>query len=279
MISKIVAIIVIVGSFVGGFMMEGGTMLSLWHPAELVIILGIAFGVFLAASPVFVWKKTVVYLGRFFMGGRVNKKVYEEVLNLLDDLSRLARKQGILSLEKHLNMPEESDIFAEYPLVLKHKELRKFITDNFSYLLLNPPASLPFKSYLEDQIEDIIQSMMEVPKVTGKIAGLLPGFGIVAAVMGVILTMNLLGGDMDVAKIGSSIGAALVGTLTGIFISFGVVAPFTHAVEIMIRQDRAIFEVCASFLNAFANGVSPNMAYEIGRQRIPAEFELPRDED
>lgn len=277
MISKVVAIIVILGSFFGGFMIAGGALISLWHPAELLIILGIALGVFLGATPVYVWKKTMVYLGRYFKGGRVNKQIYEETLFLLDDLSRLAGKEGVLSLEKHLNGPEESNIFAEYPTVLMHRELLKFIVDNFSYLLLNPPKSLSFESYLEDQIEDIIQSMMEVPKATGKIAGLLPGFGIVAAVMGVILTMNLLGGDMDVAKIGMSIGAALVGTLTGIFVSFGIVAPFTHAVEIMIRQERAIFEMTASFLNAFSKGVSPSMAFEMGRQRVPVEFEIPRD--
>ncbi len=134
------------------------------------------------------------------------------MLGLLDELSRLARSQGLLALENHVVSPENSSIFAKYPLVLKHKELKKFVVDNFSYLLLNPPQSLNFENYLHDQIEDIMQSMMEVPKATGKIANLMPGFGIIAAVMGVILTMNLLGGDMDVAAIGNSIGAALVGT-------------------------------------------------------------------
>lgn len=277
MFSKLIAILIVLGSFFGGYMWEGGTIVSLWHPAELVIILGISLGVFLGATPVYVWKKTFVYLGRYFSGGRVNKRTYAQVLDLLDELSRQARKQGILSLEKHLSVPEASSIFMRFPLVLRHKELKKFIADNFSYLLLNPPASLSFKDYLEEQVDDIIQSMMEVPRATGKIAALLPGFGIVAAVLGVILTMNLLGGDMDVAKIGTSIGAALVGTLTGIFFSFAVVSPFTHAVEVMIREDRAVFQVCTSFLHAFSNGVSPSMAYEVGRQRVPAEFELSRD--
>jgi chemotaxis protein MotA len=278
MISKVIAIFIILGSFIGGFLMEGGSLLSLWHPAELIIILGISLGVFLAATPVYVWGQTLIFIGRFFKNTRVNRETYEETLFLLDELSRFSRKFGLLALEKHLILPEESDIFLKYPRVLSHKELKKFIVDNFSYLLLNPPTSLPFNYYLEDQIEDVIQSMMEVPKATGKIAALLPGFGIVAAVMGIIITMNLLGGDMDVAKIGTSIGSALVGTLTGIFFSFGVVSPFTHAVEIMIRQDRSIFEMSASFLNAFASGVSPRMAMEVGRQRIPTEFELLREE-
>ncbi len=252
-------------------------MLSLWHPAELVIILGVAFGVFLAATPVYVWMKTLVYLRRYFSGGRVNQNVYIETLGLLDEVARLARSQGVLAIEAHVNAPESSSIFAKYPMVMKHRELRKFIADNFNYLLLNPPQCLNFRSFLDDQIHDIVSSMQEVPKATGKISDLLPGFGIVAAVMGVILTMNLLGGDMDVAKIGASIGAALVGTLTGIFVSFAVVAPFTHAVGIMIRQDKAVFEVVAAFLNAFSHGVSPSMAVEVGRQRVPPEFEIPRD--
>lgn len=261
----------------GGFMLAGGSLISLWHPAELLVILGLGLGVFLGSTPVYVWSKTMVYVGRYFSGGRINKKIYEEVLMLLDELSRLARSQGLLALENHVVAPESSSIFAKYPLVLKHRELKKFVVDNFAYLLLNPPQTLNFENYLQDQIEDITSSMMEVPKATGKIANLMPGFGIIAAVMGVILTMNLLGGDMDVAKIGNSIGAALVGTLTGIFFAFAVIAPFTHSVEIMIRQDRAVFEVAASFLVAFAHGVSPSMALEIGRQRVPPEFDLPRD--
>lgn len=277
MIAKPIAILIIWGSFFGGFLMEGGKVISLWHPAELIIILGIALGVFLASTPVYVWTKTMVYLGRFFSGGRINKKIYIETLSLLDEIARLARSQGVLAIEAHVSAPESSSIFSKYPVVMKHKELRKFIADNFNYLLLNPPQTLNFHSFLDDQIHDITASMQEVPKATGKISDLLPGFGIVAAVMGVILTMNLLSGDMDVAKIGASIGAALVGTLTGIFVSFAVIAPFTHSVGIMIRQDKAVFEVVAAFLNAFSHGVSPSMAVEVGRQRIPPEFEIPRE--
>lgn len=277
MFSKPIAILIILGSFVGGFKMAGGNMIYLWHPAELIVILGMALGVFMASTPVFVWTKTMVFIGRFFKGGRINKKLYSEALGVLDEVARLARSQGVLAIEQHVVDPQNSSIFAKYPLVLAHKELCKFIAENFSYLLLNPPQSLNYTHYLEDQIEDVIQSMMEVPKATGRVGSLLPGFGIVAAVMGVILTMNLLGGDMDVAKIGASIGAALVGTLTGIFVAFAVVAPFTHAVEVMIRQDRSMFEMSASFLNAFSSGVSPTMAGEIGRQRIPAEFEITRN--
>ena len=277
MFAKPLGILVITLSFFGGFLLMGGNLLSLWHPSELVIILGIALGGFLAATPVHVWLLTVRYLGRYFMGEKVTRQLYADTLGLLEELAKLSRSSGVLALEKHILSPESSPIFNHYSHVMKHKELKKFIIDNFSYLLLNPPASQNFQKHLENQIYDITDSMSEVPKAVGKVADWLPGFGIVAAVMGVILTMELLGGEMDVAKIGSAIGAALVGTLTGVFVAFAVLAPFVHSVEVMIRQDRSLFEMTASFMEAYANGVSPNLAAEVGRQRVPPEFEVMRD--
>lgn len=278
MFAKPIGIIIILASLLGGFALMGGNLMALWHPSELVVILGISFGAFLASTPVYVWTRTFAYLGRFFAGERVTKELYSETLGLLEELARLSRSSGMLALEKHIVSPENSPIFMHYSKVLKHKDLKKFIIDNFSYLLLNPPASLNFEHHLANQIDDVYHSQMEVPKAAGKVGDWLPGFGIVAAVLGVIITMELLGGDMDVAAIGTAIGAALVGTLTGVFFAFAVVAPFVHSVEVMIRQDRSLFEMTASFLEAFASGVSPNLAVEIGRQRIPPEFEVPRDD-
>ncbi|MCF6253296.1 MAG: flagellar motor stator protein MotA [Thiomicrorhabdus sp.] len=277
MIAKPVGILIIMLSLFGGFMLMGGNLLSLWHPSELVVILGLALGTFLASTPVYIWWRSFGYLGRYFSGEKVTKALYADTLGLLNELARLSRSAGVLALEKHIVSPETSPIFAQYPAVLKHKDLKKFIIDNFNYLLLNPPKSQKFDEYLEDQIHDIIISMSEVPKSVGKVADWLPGFGIVAAVLGVILTMELLGGDMDVAKIGTAIGAALVGTLTGIFVAFAVLAPFVHAMEVMVRQDTALLDMSAAFMSAYANGVSPNIALEIGRQRIPPEFEVPRE--
>ncbi len=279
MFAKPFGILIITLSFFGGFLLMGGNLASLWHPSELVVILGIGLGGFLAATPVYVWMRTLHFLGRYFTGEKVSKQLYADTLGLLEELARLSRSSGVLALEKHIISPENSPIFNHYSAVMKHKELKKFIIDNFSYLLLNPPATQNFSHHLENQIYDIVDSMGEVPKAVGKVGDWMPGFGIVAAVMGVILTMELLGGEMDVAKIGLAIGAALVGTLTGVLVAFAVIAPFVHAVEVMIRQDKSLFEMTASFLSAYANGVSPNLAVEIGRQRVPPEFEIPRDSE
>lgn len=275
-IAKPIGIIVVLLSLLGGFKLMGGELAAIWHPVELIVILGIALGAFLVSTPLHIWIKTIKSTGRFFAGDRVNKELYAQTVSLLEELARTARASGMLALEKHITSPDASPIFNHYPAVMKHAELKKFIVDNFNYLLLNPPQSQSFENHLMDQIDGIYNSMMEVPRATGKVADWLPGFGIIAAILGVILTMSLLAGEMDVAKIGQSIGIALVGTLVGVFFAFAVVAPYTHAIELMIRQDRSLLEMVASFLTAYSNGVSPNLAVEIARQRIPPEFDIPR---
>jgi chemotaxis protein MotA len=275
-LAKPLGIIIVLVGFLGGFLLMGGNLAAIWHPAELVVILGIALGAFLLSAPIYVWISTIASTARIFGGERVNKKLYAESLGLLDELVRLGRSSGMLALEKHIVSPDASPVFRKYNKVLKHKILKKFIVDNFSYLLLNPPQSQDFEGHLLDQIDGIYNSLMEIPKATGKIADWMPGFGIIAAIMGVIMTMTLVGGDMDVGLIGQSVGAALVGTLMGIFLAFAFVAPFTHFLEVMNRQEKALLEMVAAYLHAYANGVSPNLAIEIARQRIPPEYELPR---
>jgi len=267
--AKILAILIVFGSLIGGFMLAGGSIVSLIHPSELIIIIGMAIGAWMASTPISVWKKTFLFVGRYFAGEKVGKALYKETVELLYDLSRLARADGMLALDGHLANPESSPIFNAHPLVLKYPELKDFIVRNLNYALLNPPESEDFGALLHDQVDRYIDALMEVPRASGKVADWLPGFGIVAAVLGVILAMGLLGGDMDVAKIGEAIGTALVGTLTGVFIAFAIVSPFTHAVEVMIRQERGLFEMAAAMMVAFYHGVSPRIMREIGHQLTP----------
>jgi len=272
--AKLFAIILIFASLLGGYALEGGHLLSLWHPSELLIILGMALGAFMASTPIAVWLRTLMFLKRYFSGDRISRALYREVVLLMYDLARFARAEGMLSLEKHLLEPEASPIFAQYPAVLHYPELRDFIASNLNYLLLNPPKSEDFGGLLQNQIDNYMDALQEVPRATGKVSDWLPGFGIVAAVLGVILAMGLLGGDMDVAAIGQAIGAALVGTLTGVFFAFAIVAPFTHAVEVMVRQERALFEMVKVLLVTFEHGVSPNLIRETGKQLTPPELDI-----
>jgi chemotaxis protein MotA len=207
---------------------------------------------------------------RYFQSDKTNIKVYGELLGLLQDLFKLSRVQGVLALDKQISDPASSPVFARYPAVAAHKELLSFVIDCFSYVLMNPPKGHEIDKMAEKRISLWFKSASEVPKLTGKVGDWLPGFGIMAAIMGVILTMTTVGGPVEITA--KFIGAALTGTFYGIFFAFAVVGPFTHALEVMLRQDKMLFEMAAGAITAYADGVSPNLAIEIGRQRVPPEY-------
>jgi chemotaxis protein MotA len=135
---------------------------------------------------------------------------------------------------------------------------------------MNPPKGHEIDIMAEKRISLWFRSASEVPRLTSKVSDWLPGFGIMAAIMGVILTMTTVGGPVEITA--KFIGVALTGTFYGIFFAFAVVGPFSHALEVMLRQDKMLFEMAAGAIAAYADGVSPNIAIEIGRQRVPPEY-------
>ncbi|HQR81753.1 MAG TPA: MotA/TolQ/ExbB proton channel family protein [Thiotrichales bacterium] len=267
---KPVGFLVLMLAIIGGFAIMQGPLGELWHPSELIVILGAALAAFLLAAPVPVVGRTFVMSLRYFQSDKANIKVYGELLGLLQDLFKLSRAQGVLALDKHISDPASSPVFARYPAVVGHKELLSFVVDCFSYVLMNPPKGHEIDKMAEKRISLWFKSASEVPKLTGKMGDWLPGFGIMAAIMGVILTMTTVGGPVEITA--KFIGAALTGTFYGIFFAFAVVGPFTHALEVMLRQDKMLFEMAAGAITAYADGVSPNLAIEIGRQRVPPEY-------
>jgi chemotaxis protein MotA len=267
---KPVGFLVLMLAIIGGFAIMQGPLGELWHPSELVVILGAALAAFLLAAPGPVIVRTFVMSLRFFQSDKANIQVYAQLLSLLQDLFKLSRSQGVLALDKHITDPASSPIFTQYSAVFAHKELLSFVVDCFSYVLMSPPKGHEIDKMAEKRISLWFKSASEVPKLTGKLGDWLPGFGIMAAIMGVILTMTTVGGPVEITA--QFIGAALTGTFYGIFFAFAVVGPFTHAMEVMLRQDKMLFEMAAGAITAYADGVSPNLAIEIGRQRVPPEY-------
>jgi chemotaxis protein MotA len=272
---KPIGLLILIGALVGGFAIMHGPLGELWHPSELVVILGAALAAFLMAAPIPVVTRTFIMSLRYFQSDKSNVQVYVQVLALLEELFRLSRAQGVLALDKHISEPYSSNVFLRFPGVLKHKELLSFIVDCFGYVLMNPPKGHELSHMAEKRISIWFRSASEVPKIIGKLGDWLPGFGIMAAVMGVILTMSTVGGPVEITA--KFISAALLGTFYGILFAFAIVGPFTHALEVMLRQDKMLLEMTASAISAYADGVSPNLAIEIGRQRVPPEYrdELP----
>lgn len=267
---KPVGFLVLALAIIGGFAIMDGPLGELWHPSELVVILGASFAAFLLATPIPVVVRTFAMSLRYFQGDKANFRVYRELLGLLEALFRLSRSQGILELDKHVSDPQSSPVFNQYPAVMRNTEVLSFVVDCFSYVLMGPPKEHQVGALAEHRIHVWYRTMTEVPRITGKVGDWLPGFGIMAAIMGVILTMTTVGGPVEITA--QFIGAALTGTFYGIFFAFAVVGPFTHAMEVMIRQDKMLLEMAAAAIVAYADGVSPNLAIEIGRQRVPPEF-------
>lgn len=270
MIARILGVLLLILAVIGGFMVMGGSPKSLWHPSELIVIWGSALATFLISSNEFILKRSLVYALKFFGAGRASKKLYYQLVVLILELSKIGRSQGMLALDKELENPGSSQVIQRYELIAKDPQLVQFIAKNMVLIGMLPLKTFHYKEFLEDQIYRITESNMQVPKLMSKVSDWLPGFGIMAAIMGVILTMKLIGGE--VSLVGEAIGAALVGTFVGILTAFGIVAPSAHVVENMIEEDQLILETAAIGLNAYAEGNSPGLIVEILKQQIPPGY-------
>jgi chemotaxis protein MotA len=265
-----VGYLLLIGAIIGGFAIMDGPLSELWHPAELIVIIGAGLAAFFLAAQTSTLRDTFKMAARYFSGDRATLKMYEESLAVLEKLFKLSRSEGAIALDKHVIDPFGSDIFRRYPLVLRHEELLNFIVSSMNFVPMNPPKDHDVQIQAAHKIALWHRNISEVPKLTGKVAEWLPGFGIMAAILGVILTMTTVGGPVEITA--KFVGAALTGTFYGILFAFAIVGPFTHAIEVIIRKDKVLLEVTAAAISAFSDGLSPSLAIEIAKQRMPAEL-------
>ncbi|MBS1213830.1 MAG: flagellar motor protein MotA [Proteobacteria bacterium] len=256
-------ILVIAGIF-GGYVGGGGHIGTLIQPFEFVIILGGAFGGFVVANNPKVLKATISAVGKVFKGSKYNREFYLETLLLLSRLFTKMRQNGLLSIENDIEAPQESELFKSAPMVLADHHAVEFITD---YLRLMSSGSLDV-----NQIDNLMDLDIETHHEEGqlpidalsKLADGLPAFGIVAAVMGVVHTMQSLDKPQDV--LGGLIAAALVGTFLGILISYGFVAPLAANLQQKLGESTKYYQSIKAGLIATMNGYAPPTAVEFARK-------------
>jgi len=271
----IVGCVVVLAAVLGGFTMAGGQIAALIHPSELVTIGGAAIGSLIVMSP----KKVLIDLLRGVIqsvkGTPYHKRSYEELFKLLYELLRLARRDGLIALETHVSNPEESSIFFKYPTVLSNHHVTRFICGAFSPLIEGAvrPEQLP--ALLEAEIKVLEEEHHGPFGVMSKTADALPGFGIVAAVMGIVITMGAIDGPVE--EIGHKVGAALVGTFLGILLSYGFFAPMAVRLEFMGTAEVAYFRTVAAVVQAFANDMAPKVAVELAQRGVSTEFRPSRE--
>jgi chemotaxis protein MotA len=264
----IIGIFVVLGGVIGGYLMEHGNLSVLFQPAELVIIGGAAFGAFLIASPKTVLSSTLRGLIHVFTGKEASRDTYMELLMLLYELLVLARKEGVRAIEAQVNDPKASSIFSRYPQIQGNHEVSEFICDNFKVFMAGGLEPMYLDSLMELDMDTQHTGEMVPSGAVSKIADSLPGLGIVAAVLGVVLTMGKIKEPPEV--LGHSIGAALVGTFLGVLMCYGFVGPMGHNLENRARDHQAMLSVVKATILAYAQGIAPVLALEAGRRAVPS---------
>jgi chemotaxis protein MotA len=260
----LIGIVIVMLAVVGGYLLEGGNIALLWQPIELLIIGGAAFGAFLIANPMSLVKSTVAAVKGTLSGAHhVN---YDELFICIYQLLTLIRKEGSVAVEPHIDQPGQSNIFQSSPSVLKNKALVDFICDNLKALNSTSMAPHEFEQLMDTDIASQKEELIEPSHAITRLADGLPGLGIVAAVLGVVLTMTKISEPAEV--IGHSIGAALVGTFLGILGSYGFAGPIATQIESRAHHAVADMLVCKAALISFAMGWPPMLALEHARRVI-----------
>ncbi|WP_144393933.1 flagellar motor stator protein MotA [Pleionea sediminis] len=268
------AIIVIV-SVLGGYVLSHGQLLALWQPFELIIIGGAAFGAFVIANPVKVTADVFRKLPSLLTGSPYSKFVYLELLSMMFDLFNVMRKEGLIAIEAHIESPKESRIFNKYPLLRKNHKAIEFICDYLRLMIIGDMTAYELENLMETELDTHHHEEVAPSMALGKVADALPGFGIVAAVLGIVITMQSLGGPPE--EIGVHVAAALVGTFLGIILAYGFVGPLSQALEYRATEDSKFYECIKACIIATVNGTPPQVAIEFGRktlyQKVRPSFE------
>lgn len=264
---SLVGILVVFASVIGGFLMEKGKLPVLLQPSEFLTIAGAALGIIVVANPPRVLKGICAGLLEVVKGSGITEKFYVESLKMLFELFTKARKEGMIAIETDIEGPENSPIFSKYPTFLRDHHGTAFVCDTMRMAVTGGVKPFDLDQMMELDLEVHHHSSLAPTQALTSMADALPGLGIVAAVLGIVVTMGALGGPP--AEIGEKVAAALVGTFLGILLSYGVIGPLAANMAKAIEERQAYYGVLRTTLLAFIKGTAPIMAVEIGRRAIP----------
>jgi len=264
---SIIGILVVFGAIIGGFLMEKGSLLVLVQPAELVIIGGAAVGTVLVGNPPYILKKLLGGVLGAFGGSKFNQKQYLDSLRMLYDLFNLARRSGLSAIEADIEDPSKSKVFTAYPAIVKDHHVRDFICDTLRTASAGTVEPFDIDQMMELDMEVHHHGLSQPVNAINTMADSLPGLGIVAAVLGVVITMGALGGPPE--EIGHHVAAALVGTFLGILMCYGLLGPIAANMAKTADEENSYYHVLRVCMLAFIKGLAPILAIEVGRRAIP----------
>lgn len=261
---KIVGILIVLGSVLGGYVLSGGHIMAIVQPFEVLIIGGAAFGAFLQSNPASTTKRVLKKSLQMF-GSRINKALYLDVLKMLYEVLNKSRREGMMAIEADIEEPNASAIFSKYPAILKDEQMTAFVCDYLRILSSGNMAPHEFEGLFEMELESLKADLEHPPRAVNQVADALPGFGIVAAVLGIVVTMAMLG-EAEQNAIGQHVGAALVGTFLGILAAYGFTGPLAASLAHDAAEELNLYEAIKATLVASSSGMPPSMAVEFGRK-------------
>jgi chemotaxis protein MotA len=265
----IVGFIVVICAVIGGYLMEGGQLLVLFQPAEFLIIGGAALGALLVSTPLSVLKE-LIRQAKASLGSGYRKEDYVNQMVMLYEIFNIARREGLVGLESHVERPQESEVLKRYPTFLKNHHAVSFMADTMRLIITGSVQPHELEALLDVDLETHHDEKDTPPSMLMTIADSLPGLGIVAAVLGVVITMAAIGGPPE--EIGEKVGAALVGTFLGVLLCYGFVGPLANSIKAYNKSDAVFLQCLKQCLLAFCKGLPPSIAVEYGRRSIPSEI-------
>lgn len=265
----IIGLVIAIGSILGGYAALGGHLQVLMQPFEFVIIAGAALGIFVVANPLMTIKDCGKAIGEAIFDKGPKSRDFLDVLSVLHALMRELRGKARNEVEGHFDNPKESEIFKAYPNLLANHDVTTFICDYCRLIIIGNARTHEIEALMDEEIETLTYDRVKPVHALTQIADALPALGIIAAVLGVIHAMGAL--DQSPEMLGGLIGAALVGTFGGIFLSYALVAPIAQKIKITRRKQMRTFTLIKQTLLAFMNGAMPQVAVEFGRKTIPSK--------
>lgn len=263
---KVLGAVFILVCVLGGYAIAGGELRILWQPAELIIILGAGLGSLVVGNPKEVLMEMCQQIKGVFSFKRRGETFQRELLMLLYELLEMVQAGGLKTLDEHIEEPESSSLFARYPLILRERNLMAFIADNFRLMAMGKISAHELEGFLEQELDAMEHALLLPSRSLQKLGEAMPGFGILAAIMGIIITMGSIGGS--VAEIGAHVAAALVGTFLGIFFCYCLMDPLSNAMAQRIKTELSALECVRTTLVAHVAGKPTLLAVDAGRKLI-----------
>ncbi|AHG19689.1 flagellar motor protein MotA [Chania multitudinisentens RB-25] len=264
---KVFGVIIVMVCVVGGFLMSGGNIASFWQPGEIIIILGSGLGAMVLANPRPVLKEMFRQFKSCMQKDEYTDEYQRQLLILLYELLELVQSGGLKVLDEHIEEPHNSSLFQRYPLILRDEALITFISDNFRLMAMGKINAHELEGILEQELVAMEENLLQPSRSLQRTAEAMPGFGICAAVLGIIITMQSI--DGSIAIIGVKVAAALVGTFLGVFFCYCLMDPVSNAMEQRTKNLLSVLECVRTVLVNHAAGKPTLLAVDAGRKMLP----------